>query len=589
MRGIDIRDKINEYMEQYTKLWAFSGSVAAIKNGKVIFEKAYGYANIEHKVKNTTETKYKIWSITKQFTAAAILLLEERGLLKVEDSIKKYFPEYAEINSDIKIYHLLTHTSGIFNYSSLPNSHETFQRLNHKKDDLIKMFLNMPLEFEPGTQWKYCNTGYYLLGMLIERLSGKTYAEFLNENIFLPLGMLNTGVDNGKKLVSNMASGYYLNDDELIHCNYINMDLMLSSGGMYSTVVDLLMWDQALNNGKILSSTSIEKMNTQYKNNYGYGVSININGNRRVIHHNGSCEGFLSEIHRYVDDDFAVVVLSNYGFTATNKLCKLIASIVFGEEYQLPAKPEAFSINEKLLESYLGIYEEQGFKLELKRENNKLKLVIDDEYILPAYPINENTLHHTWIDEEYTFTKDDDGKVYLWGIKKKNSRTFIRYANKEDADTLALINSKSIQEGFKGIISDEFLKEKFSFERLKERFNKELDEGNTTNCVIYKDGMPIGIQTFAKDDWMDRDNFEIDIWRIYLLPDYWGKNLGLEFIEWGINELKNKGYKKAALWVLEENMRARKFYEKAGFIHEGEIRIINVGKEVKEYRYIKQL
>lgn len=421
MKYKDIGNKINEYLKLYTKLWAFSGSIAAIKNGEILFKKAYGYANIEHKVKNTAETRYKIWSITKQVTAAAILILEERGLLKVEDSLKKYFPECSNLNYEITIHHLLTHTSGIFNYSNLPDSHKVFQRVPHEKADLIKMFTSEPLDFEPGTQWNYSNTGYYLLGVLIEKLSGKTYSEFLNENIFLPLGMFNTGVDDGKKIVENKASGYYLNGNDLIHCNYINMNLMFSSGGMYSTVEDLLIWDQALNNGKLLSRKSIEKMNTQYKDNYGYGVSIDMNGNRRFVNHNGGCEGFLAEIHRYIDDDFAVVVLSNYGFTAVNKLCKTIAAIAFGEKYEIPLKLDSVSLNPELLQSYLGIYEEDGFKLELKKEEDGLSLVLDDECILPVYPISENVLHHKWIDEEYTFTKDHEGQLYLWGVKKKKS------------------------------------------------------------------------------------------------------------------------------------------------------------------------
>ena len=415
----DIHDKISEYLESYTKLWSFSGSIIAINDGKILFKKAYGYANIEHKVKNTTETKYRIWSITKQFTAAAILILEERGLLRVEDSLKKYFPDCIQLNPNITIHHLLTHTSGIFNYSDLPDSHKTFHRMCHKKSDLIKMFLSKPLNFEPGTQWEYSNTGYYLLGMLIEKLSGKSYSEFLTENIFIPLGMFNTSVDDDKKIIENIASGYYLNRNDLIHCNYINMDLVLSSGGIYSTVEDLFIWDKALNSDKLLSRKSVKKMNTPYKNNYGYGVFIETNNNRRVVQHNGGCEGFLTEIHRYVDDNFAVVILSNYGFTAVNKLCNEIASIAFGEKYEMPKKPEAFPISDNVLKNYLGVYEEDDFKLELKKENNDIFLVIDDEYILPTYPISNDTLHHTWIDEEYTFTKDDEGQLYLWGIKKK--------------------------------------------------------------------------------------------------------------------------------------------------------------------------
>lgn len=419
MQVKDIKEQINDYLDLYTKSWAFSGSIAAIKDGEILFKKAYGYANIEHKVENTTETKYRIWSITKQFTAAAVLILEERGLLRVEDSLRKYFSDWIDLSSEITIHHLLTHTSGIFNYSNLPDSHKTFYRLDHEKSDLIKMFTSKPLDFEPGTQWNYSNSGYYLLGMLIERLSGKTYSEFLSENIFLPLGMLNTGIDDGKKIIKNKSTGYYLNGNDLIHCHYVNMNLILSSGGMYSTIEDLLKWDQALNNGRLLSQKSMEKMNTQFKNNYGYGVSINMNGNRKVVHHNGGCEGFLTELHRYVDDDFAVVVLSNYGFTAVNKLCKVIASIAFGDKYEMPAKPEVFPLSSNTVESYLGVYEEAGVKLELKKDKDDILLIIDDEYILPVYPISENVLHHTWIDEEYTFTKDDEGQLYLWGIKKK--------------------------------------------------------------------------------------------------------------------------------------------------------------------------
>lgn len=418
MNSTNIKNKIEEYLEKYIKLWAFSGSIAAIKNGEIVFSKAYGYANIEHSVKNTPQTKYKIWSITKQFTAAAVLMLEERGLLKVEDSLKKHFPEWGDLDPRVTIHHLMTNTSGIFNYSNLPDSHVTFQRMHHKKEDLIKLFTSKPLEFEPGTQYRYSNTGFYLLGMLIEKLSGMSYSEFLNENIFKPLGMYNTGVDNEKDIVENKASGYYLNGNSLIHCQYINMNLILSSGSIYSTAEDLLKWHAALSGEKLLTKSSIEKMNTPFLNNYGYGVEISNIGNRRVVHHNGGCEGFLAEIHRYLDDDFAVVVLSNYGFTAVYNLCKAVAAMALGDDYSAPEKPEAFPMSEETLKSYLGVYGGDGFKLELKKHKENIQLIIDDEYVLPVYPISENVFHHTWIDEEYAFTKDEEGALYLWGVKK---------------------------------------------------------------------------------------------------------------------------------------------------------------------------
>lgn len=166
---------------------------------------------------------------------------------------------------------------------------------------------------------------------------------------------------------------------------------------------------------------------------------------------------------------------------------------------------------------------------------------------------------------------------------------YIRYANREDADTLALVNSKSALQAYNGIIPDDFLKGRFSYESLKERLYKELNEGITTSCIMYKDDIPVGMQTFARDADKERDDSEIEIWRLYLLPEYWGQNIGKEFIDWGTKELKRKGYTKVALWVAEENVRARRFYEKYGFIHDGEILIINVGRELKEYRYTKPL
>ncbi|MBC8061647.1 MAG: GNAT family N-acetyltransferase [Clostridiaceae bacterium] len=165
----------------------------------------------------------------------------------------------------------------------------------------------------------------------------------------------------------------------------------------------------------------------------------------------------------------------------------------------------------------------------------------------------------------------------------------IRYANKEDADTLAFINSKSFQKAFEDIIPTDFLKEKFSIERLKDRLYKELNEGITKSCIMYKDEIPVGMLTFAKDDYKERDCSEIDIWRIYLLPEYWGKGIGIEFMDWAIKELKGQGYLKVALWVVIENKQALRFYEKFSFFHDGEIRVINVGGELKEYRYIRHL
>jgi len=423
MRNKGIKNQITEYMEQYTKLWAFSGSVACSLGGEVIFSKSYGYANIEHKAANTPKTKHRIWSVTKQFTAAAILLLEERGLLKTEDSFKKYFSECDELDERITIHHLLTHTSGLFNYTSLEDSKGIFHRIPHKKADLIKKFTSSEWkkDFEPGTKWSYCNTGYYLLGMLIERLSGQTYKDFLSDAIFKPLvlGMLDTGVED-MTIVDDMASGYHLTKDQLIHCHYINMDTVLSSGGMYSTAEDLLIWDDALKTGKLLTKESIIKMNTAYMEGYGYGVFVNRRAGKTVIEHDGGCVGFLSDFRRHVDNDFAVAVLSNYGFAAVGKISEVIAAIVLDKKYAAPTRPPNFQMTPETMNSFAGRYECNDFGIEVKLQGDGIELIVDDEMVLPAYAIGENIFHHTWADERYVFEKDDNGQLSVWGAKKIN-------------------------------------------------------------------------------------------------------------------------------------------------------------------------
>ncbi len=418
MKNNEIKLKLEEYMDRYVDIWAFSGSVSVSKRGEVIFEKSYGMASIEHGVPNKPNTKFRIWSITKQFTAVAILLLEERGLLKTSDSLSGYFPEYPEFDERITIHNLLSNTSGIFNYSNIPDSHEKLYRVPLTSEELISIFKDRPLEFEPGSGWDYSNSGYYLLGLIIEKVSGETYEEFLKNNIFEPLDMKNSGVDNNKAILPNMASGYYLNDENLIRCNYVDMNIVFSAGGIYSTVEDMNLWIKGLFGEKIINKDSLKKMITPYRNQYGYGVYVDEQFNRRRINHGGGCEGFLTELHYYIEEEVSISVFSNYGFTAVWSISEILAAIVFGEKYTLPYKPKKFQLDTKIYEEYMGIYEENDTKLTVARNGDKLFFIINDQYIMPMYPVSETKFHHTWIDEEYQFEKDKDGQLYFWKIKK---------------------------------------------------------------------------------------------------------------------------------------------------------------------------
>ena len=416
----NINEKMHDYMKKYTELWAFSGSIAAIKNGEIIFEQSYGYANVEHKVPNTSQTKFRLYSISKQFTAVAILMLEERGLLKVEDSARKHFPDWTELDERITIHQLLTHTSGLTSYSS---DNEFLKDLKHdpntNRSDLVNLINNRTLNFEPGSDWAYCNTGYLVLELLIEKSSNMSYPKFMKENIFRPLSMDDSGVYNDFHLTPNKASGYYLSNYEIIPCEYVNMNIISASGGLYSTILDMLKWDKALRTDQLLTQKSIDKMNTNYQNNYGYGVVVKTIDDKRVVGHDGGYAGFLTDMERHLDDDFAIVVLSNYGFTNVGRIRADLAKIVLDKEYDMPSKPAEFALSSELFESYLGLYGEEGDGLEIKQDENGLNLVIDGQFNFPIYPISEDTFHQKWIDEQYTVDRDEDGNLSIWGCKKK--------------------------------------------------------------------------------------------------------------------------------------------------------------------------
>ena len=417
----EINKQMTDYMEAYTDLWAFSGSIAAVKNGEVIFEQSYGYANVEHKVPNTSNTKFRLYSISKQFTAVVILMLEERGLLKVEDCVRKYFPDWVELDERITIHQLLTHTSGLANYSE----DKEFVKLHSqntltKRDDIVNCVNTRALDSEPEAKWKYCNTGYFVLELLIEKLSETSYPKFMEENIFEPLGMMDSGVYNDFHLIENKASGYYLDYYEIIPCEYVNMNIISACGGLYSTVLDLLKWDTALKSEQLLTKNSIEKMNTNYENNYGYGVVVNTVDNKQLINHDGGYRGFLTVINRHLDDDFAIVVLSNYGFTNVGRVCSDLAKIALEKAYEMPSKPAEFAMSQEMIESFVGFYDDDSdVPLVVTQTADGLNLVFAGMFNFPIYPISENTFHQKWIDEQYTFDRDEDGSLSFLSWKKR--------------------------------------------------------------------------------------------------------------------------------------------------------------------------
>ncbi len=287
-------------------------------------------------------------------------------------------------------------------------------------DEMISLFKDKTLSFEPGTDYEYCNSGYFLLSLIIEKVSGLSYEEFLYENIFKPLNMNDTYVDEGKKIIKNMATGYYINYRNLVHCNYIDMNNLRGSGNICSTVNDINKWTDGLFEEKIISKKQLEKMITPYKGDYGCGVFINNINNAKCINHNGSAEGFLTQLNYYPQHKLTIQVLSNLGFTNTDDICNNLASIVFEQEYSMPEKPRKYEISKSKLNNILGIYKDSSSYIEVYENDDNLYFSLNQCNVFLIYPISEDTFQNELLDETYKVEYDGDKVLSFWGVEKFN-------------------------------------------------------------------------------------------------------------------------------------------------------------------------
>jgi len=250
----ELADRLDERVNEAVKAGRFSGAVLVARDGKVLLSKGYGLANAELGAANTPQTKFRIGSMTKQFTAMAFMLLEEKGKLKTSDPVCRFVTECPEAWRNITIHHLLTHTSGIPSFTSFPDYTLTMSQRS-PVSRTVERFKNKPLVFEPGSKWEYSNSGYVLLGYILEKVAEQDYGAFLQRNIFEPLGMSSTGYDDPTPILKNRASGYARRAGQRVNASYIGMTIPHAAGALYSTVEDLYRWDQALYAGTPAGST----------------------------------------------------------------------------------------------------------------------------------------------------------------------------------------------------------------------------------------------------------------------------------------------------------------------------------------------
>lgn len=403
-------DRMDQVIHSYVDKQEFMGTVAVTRGTNILLSKGYGKANLEWDIPNEPTTKFRLGSVTKQFTAACILLLEERGKLRTGDLIKTYMPDAPAAWDKVTIFHLLTHTSGIPSFTSFPD-YPKLEPFKTTTAELVARFRDKPLEFEPGSKWSYNNSGYVLLGYLIEKTSGMSYAQFVQDNIFTPLEMKDSGYDSNSAVIPHRASGYVHTEKGFENAGFIHMSIPHAAGALYSTTLDLLKWAKGVATGKLLSEASVEKMTTPYKNNYAMGLMISNQNGRRMIGHGGGIEGFNTQISYYPESQVAVVVLGNVNGAAPGAIANQLGALAHGESVKLTSERKEVSLDEKLLASYVGTYELPMGKLLVKLEGGQLSAKLGGQVSLPLFAESETSFFAKTIEAQVDFRRDRDGKV----------------------------------------------------------------------------------------------------------------------------------------------------------------------------------
>lgn len=331
----DQSEAIDAYVNEYLKDANVPGlALAVLRSSTLVKAKGYGFANLEHTVPVRPDTVFQSGSLGKQLAATAIMMLVEEERLRVEDPISQYFPEAPESWAPITVRHLLTHTSGIKNYTS-----DDFDyRRDYSEDDLVRLAASMPLDFEPGERYSYSNTGYVLLGALIRRVTGQFYGDFLRDRIFVPLGMDSARVISEEDIVPNRAAGYRLVDGKIKNQEWVSPSLNTTAdGALYLSVLDWSKWDVALDTERLLRRSTFEKMWTRARLNdgssidYGFGWRLSEVRGHPIVEHGGAWQGFTAHISRYPDDRLSVIVLTNSADAEPEKVAHHVAGLIVSE------------------------------------------------------------------------------------------------------------------------------------------------------------------------------------------------------------------------------------------------------------------
>ncbi len=403
--------RMEQIVQYHVASGAFTGTVLVARGDEVLLNKGYGAANLERGVANDPATRFRLGSLTKQFTAAAILLLEEKGKLKLSDPVKVHLPDAPAAWDRITLFHLLTNTSGIPSYTDFPDYDASRSRAT-TPEKLVARFRDKPLAFAPGEQWHYSNSGYVLLGYLIERISGQTYARFLQESIFSPLGLKDTGYDSSAAVLPHRACGYVPTAKGPVGAGALDMSVPFAAGALYSTTGDLWRWERALFGGRLLTAESLRKMTTPFLQSYALGVGSLTAGGRRMIVHSGEIEGFNSYLAYYPDSRVTVAVLANLNGAAADQLGNQLGAVAHGQSIRLPSERQPVAVARAILEQYAGTYVLQpDFEITVSLDGDQLVEQATGQPKISLFAESETRFFIKEQEVEFEFRRDEKGRV----------------------------------------------------------------------------------------------------------------------------------------------------------------------------------
>ena len=389
----------------------FMGAVLVAKDGKILLDKGYGSANLEWKIANDGDTKFRLGSVTKQFTATAILLLAERGKLSLDAPVKTYLTDAPASWDKVTVRNLLNHSAGIPNFTGFDDYGKT-KALATTPTDLIARFRDKPLDFAPGERMDYSNSGYVVLTAIVEKASGQPYGAFVADNIFKPLGMADSGYDSHKTVLARRASGYTPSPAGVVNADYLDMTVPQGAGGLYSTTHDLLKWQSALFGGKVLKPESLTAYTTPFKNNYALGVIVAKADGKTSFEHSGGIDGFNTWLGYDPDSRVTVIVLANLNGGAASKLGKSMMTLGRGGEVTLASERKAIAVAPATAREYVGEYAlSPTVSTTVRYEGGKLTAQMTNQEAFEIFAEKPDFFFFRVVDAQIAFTRDASGKV----------------------------------------------------------------------------------------------------------------------------------------------------------------------------------